>query len=219
MTGADRQINLGEYRLREQQRNVILTLIACAGLGLLVSGPTWGSLGLAIVQASGALAILVLPLFVVAAVGFRPSATAALVTLQAMVELLRVGLVTWADLGAAEAAWMGLWSHLLSLVGGLLFATIAVEVNAARSDPADLTSQYPGSLVSPRRLLASVSDICNAVAQCLLVAWSPWLVLVIIATRTTTTLFSERSGTGIRTWIPVADGYALLALALVLWLK
>ncbi|MFC4114262.1 hypothetical protein [Nonomuraea zeae] len=218
MTGRAWKIDLGMYRLREIQRNVVLVVLAGVGLGVWAAGPTWRSLGLAAMEALGPLVggILVAPLTATVFKGRPPRAISSAIVC-ALAEMLRLGLVTWAGLGAVEAAWMGLGTAFLTAVTSLAIFKVAYMANAVKPDGKDMRGEYPGSLLGPRRLLPAVAAICQEVACCLLVAWSPWLVLVTFAEGACEGLFPEKSTAG--RWFKTVSGCSVLALALVLWLR
>ncbi|NUP17058.1 MAG: hypothetical protein HOZ81_13310 [Streptomyces sp.] len=218
MTGHAWKIDLGMYRMREMQRNVMLVVLAGVGLGVWAAGPTWRSLGLAAMQALGPLAwgLLVAPLVAMLFKGRPPRAISSAIAC-ALTELLRLGLVTWAGPGAVEAAWMGLGTSFLVTATTLAIFKVAYMANTLKPDGKDMRGTYPGSLLGPRRLLPAVAVICQEVASCLLVAWSPWLVLVTFAEGASQGLFPENSTAG--RWVKTVSGCSMLALALVLWLR
>lgn len=204
------------FRIRGMQLNVMLVVLAGVGLALWAAGPTWRSLGLAGIQALAPLAGIILVVPVAAAVfkGKLPRAISSTIACT-LVELIRLGLVTWAGLGAVEAAWMGLGTGFLIAVTSLAIFKVAHMANAVKPDGKDMRGEYPGSLLAPRRLLPAVAAICQEVGCCLLVAWSPWLVLVTFAVGASQGLFLEDSTTG--QWVKTVSDCSLLALALVLW--
>ncbi|TYB67084.1 hypothetical protein FXF51_14395 [Nonomuraea sp. PA05] len=219
MTLPDRGTVLARRRMRETRRDMVLTVLAGVGLAGWVSGPTWRSLGLAVVLVAGAAVVAGLCGAAVMKVLRRPVAPVVIgVIVATLNEVLRWGLVAWGGLGAAEAAWMGVWSFLVGL--GVMLASLRLALRTLAANQAgevEEPGERPGSLLSPLRLIHSVALICQEVARCLLVAWSPWLVLVTIAEAGLAGGFPRNHPAS--TWIATAGGYTLLAVALALWLR
>ncbi|MFB4263258.1 hypothetical protein [Nonomuraea sp. GTA35] len=217
MTGEGRTVDIGKYRLLEMRRHLLLIVVAGVVVWLWAASPTWGSFGLALVLIVVGVAMTALPAIAFGAAGRKPPRAVLALFPVVMFELLRVGLVTWAALDAAEAAWMGLWTAFVMSAGMLVTVKASFHLNAADPDGKDMTREHPGPLLAPRRLLRDVAGICHDVACCLLVAWSPWLVLVTIAQGSAEGLLKDDS-TG-QTWVKIVGGFALLTLALFLWLR
>jgi hypothetical protein len=216
MTAEGRQIDLGRYRLREIQGNLLLVSIAGVAVGLWVAGPTWSSLGLALAYTAVGFLVTVLPAIAAGALGHKPPRAALALFPAAASELLRLGLITWAGLGPVEAAWLGLWIAFLGTTTGLVIFKFAHMVNTVAPDGIDMTREHPGSLLAPQRLLLVVASICREVACCLLVVWNPWLMLLTFAQGASGGL--PKDGSAAQKWVKTVGGYALLALALFLWL-
>ncbi|GAA2206054.1 hypothetical protein GCM10009850_015120 [Nonomuraea monospora] len=216
MTGPVRGRVWARRRMREAQRDVILTVLAGAGLAGWVSAPTWRSLGLAVALVVGAAVVAGLCGAAVVKVLRLPITPVVIgVIVAALNEALRLGLVAWGGLGAAEAAWMGVWSFLVGL--GVMLGSLTLALRTLATQEIEEPGERHGSLLSPLPLIHSVALICQEVARCLLVAWSPWLVLVTIAEASLAGVFPRNHPA--RTWVATAGGYTLLALALALWLR
>ncbi|WP_433438610.1 hypothetical protein [Nonomuraea sp. CA-141351] len=210
-----RKVDPAAQRMREWLLRLLLCLLAGVGLSVYVSRPAWSGVGIAAVLMAGSL-LSILPLgFLVAKM--KASArltTVALAAGEAVFELARLGLLAWAGAGAAEAAWAGLWSA--ALLAALLLAMMSLR-RLLKPDEPGRAADSPGHVLAPRQLVVQVGMIARDIGACLLVVWSPWLVLATFATGTGSVLLREQP-IG-RTWVQTISGYVLLVVALVLWLR
>ncbi|MEV4563012.1 hypothetical protein AB0K12_04485 [Nonomuraea sp. NPDC049419] len=224
------EISLSKNRRHEMWRNLLMILIAGAAVGLTVAWPTWGSLGLAVVMVIGGLAAAAVGgvLSAEATGGGRRAMRLSGAVIIVTIGLLRLALVLWPGLGAAEATWLGLATVLLNALIGVALVNGAATVDAARQD-GGMTGPSPGHPLSPKRLLPAAANLSKDVAAFPLIAWSPWLALVVLAQEFLLWGFKEEStdestgeSTGestTGTWLRAASGLALTALALLLWLR
>ncbi|MCK2221737.1 hypothetical protein MF672_049215 [Actinomadura sp. ATCC 31491] len=207
-------------------RLLLLHLAVAAVLALTAGGPTWLSAGLGLAYVVAALAggvaagRLLLPRAdVLAGPAPRRVAPVVLVTVT-LHELVRLALVTWSGVGPGEAAWAALLAAIPTLTLGLGAALTAPPGRPDGPEP-------------PRDgVVVALGGIAGEIAPWLLVAWSPYLALLTLAVAVALAVFTITAPTITAPTITgpapgprgrtrrhrAVAGYALMALALLLWL-
>jgi hypothetical protein len=187
-------------------------LVVGAGVAVIAGGPTWTSVGLASAQlVAGLLTGLLMGRFMVRFEGRAPSTPLITVIGVVPAELLRAGLVAWSGVGVAEAAWAG----LLASIPVLLFGSLALRrVRPAREGR---SGEDPGPAIGPGHLVIGLGRTAGDVAAWMLVAVSPWLVLLTFAAHGAAAAVVEPTSRRVR-GIQAISGYVLAALLLALLL-
>jgi len=189
---------------------LLMYLVVGAGVAVIAGGPTWTSVGLASAQlVAGFLTGLLMGRFMVRFEGRAPSTPLIAVIGVVPAELLRAGLAAWSGVGVAEAAWAG----LLASIPVLLFGSLALR--QVRPAPEGRSGEDdPGPAVGPGRLVIGLGRTAGDVAAWVLVAVSPWLVLLTLAAHGAAAVVEPTSRRLRR--IQAISGYVLAALALAL---
>ncbi|MEV6039126.1 hypothetical protein AB0L65_48865 [Nonomuraea sp. NPDC052116] len=207
-------------RFREMLAMLFLCALVAAGLGVWGAAPTWSELGwgLALLVST---TVLPMPLFLAGEVAVnrrRPVIAAALLASPVGIgELLRLAVVSWASAQAVEAAWIGLWTITLTWALGEPMLLNALLTGSAEPRQFRQPAGWDSGPLSPRNVFATLATISREVGLCLLVAWSPWLVLATFAALSASGWLLT-SGTGRKRLIDALGGYVALAAGVALWL-
>ncbi|MFD1935411.1 hypothetical protein ACFSKW_28440 [Nonomuraea mangrovi] len=207
-------------RLRELLAMLFLCALVAAGLGVWGAAPTWSELGWGLVLLAGT-TVLPMPLFLagrVAANRRRPVIMVGLLAAATGVqELLRLAVVSWAAAQAVEAAWIGLWA--ITLTWALFEPLLLHDLRTGSAEPRQFRQPagWDTGPLSPRQVFATLGAISREVGLCLLVAWSPWLVLATFAALSASE-FLLTDGTGRKRLIDALGGCVALAVGVALWL-
>ncbi|MEO3891679.1 hypothetical protein [Nonomuraea sp. B5E05] len=190
-------------------RAMICVLVA-AGLAIFAGGPTWGAVGLSIAFMAGSF-LAGLPTGRLLGRSADPARhiRVVMVVHLALQELIRLGLVLWSGVSAVEAAWIGLLGWGLVLPLGLVGLR---RLPAAGRRP----QERPEPALGPVYVLISGGMIAKEMAAWLLVVWNPLLVLLTFAVQAGAGLLELRAER--KQVFGAVAGYALMALALVVWL-
>ncbi|MEV0232673.1 hypothetical protein [Nonomuraea sp. NPDC050786] len=140
----------------------------------------------------------------------------------ALGEVVRQAAVTLSGAGFGRAAWIGLWSAILMwgffvLAELLRFLAGRAEHNPSEGPDAPTTRSQKAVLLivlGVKALFARSWLIALEIAFCLLLAWSPWLLLITIPT---SVISARLYGRSFANAFDLISGYALLAVALLLW--
>ncbi|MEU4703677.1 hypothetical protein [Nonomuraea dietziae] len=207
-------------RFRDLLAMLFLCALVAAGLGVWGAAPTWSGLGWSLVLLAGQ-GVLPPLFFLAARMAFnshRPMIAAGLLAATAGVhELLRLAVVFWAAAQAAEAAWIGLWT--ITLTWALFEPMLLHDLRTGSAEPRQFRQPagWDKGPLSPPQVFATLGAISREVGFCLLVAWSPWLALAIVAASLASELLLT-DGTGRKKLIDALEGYVALAAGVTLWL-
>jgi hypothetical protein len=114
-----------------------------------------------------------------------------------------------------------LWEQALTLTPGLV---LALSGRLRGITDRHGSGRRPGRPFGPRRLVLAAGSLAGETAPWLLVAWHPLLALVTFAVPAAVAMSELRSARLAegrmerKEWLRAACGYALMGLALMLWL-